>query len=337
MLKLIECSTAKELLDELTPWNTSLKLNEYVFRGHSNDSYMLLPNSFRNKSGDLDPISRIRVSEKYKFYNETNKIGFGSLEVHQASKEFSILRKFYRASNSHGLYVPRSKFMSHAMERSHVPIEPMLRLYGYSEWLHRDFLEIAALAQHYGLPTRLIDWSYNPYTAAFFASNSKRKYKKDEKISIWLLNYKVLSDLFEPKTSDIKIYNPHYQWNDNARSQFGLFTYREFRYTKDYRNDQVELMNVIADTGIIPTDPKYQYLLTNYETLDNSIERIVKSHNDLKSDKSLVRDDVLVKITLPASKAKELNLNLRKLNITEASIFPGYNGVVDYLKSGRFP
>lgn len=207
----------------------------------------------------------------------------------------------------------------------------------FTEWLHRDFLEIAALAQHYGLPTRLIDWSYNPYTAAFFASNSKRKYKSDEKISIWLLNYKLLSDLFEPKTSDIKIYNPHYQWNDNARSQFGLFTYREFRFTKDYRNDRVELMNVIADTGKIPTDPKYQYLFTNYETLDNSIERIVKSHNNLKSDKSLVRDDVLVKLTLPASKAKELNLNLRKLNITEASIFPGYNGVIDYLKSGRFP
>lgn len=186
------------------------------------------------------------------------------------------------------------------------------------------------------MPTRLIDRSYNPYTAAFFTSNSKRKYKKDEKICIWLLNYKVLSDLFETKTSDIKIYKPHYQLNDNARSQFGLFTYREFRYTKDYRNDRVELLNIIAYTGGIPKDQKHKYLFTNYETLDNSIERIVKSYNDLKSDKSLVSDDVLVKITLPASKAKELNLNLRKLNITEASIFPGYNGVVDYLKSGRF-
>lgn len=133
MLKLIECSTAKELLDELTPWNTSLKLNEYVFRGHSNDSFMLLPDSFRNKSGDLDPISRIKLSKTDKFHYEINKIGFGSLESHQASKEFSILRKFCRASNSHGLYVPRSNFMSHAMERSHVSIEPMLRLYGYTE------------------------------------------------------------------------------------------------------------------------------------------------------------------------------------------------------------
>ncbi|WP_072066062.1 FRG domain-containing protein [Erwinia piriflorinigrans] len=57
----------------------------------------------------------------------------------------------------------------------------------FTEWLHRDFLEIAALAQHDGIPSRPIDWSYNPYTAAFFASNSKRKYKKDEEISIWLL------------------------------------------------------------------------------------------------------------------------------------------------------
>lgn len=32
-----------------------------------------------------------------------------------------------------------------------------------------DFLDIVAYAQHFGLPTRLIDWSRNPFVALFFA------------------------------------------------------------------------------------------------------------------------------------------------------------------------
>ena len=42
----------------------------------------------------------------------------------------------------------------------------------YSVWPPVELYPIIALAQHYGLPTRFLDWTWNPYTASYFATKS---------------------------------------------------------------------------------------------------------------------------------------------------------------------
>ena len=55
-------------------------------------------------------------------------------------------------------------------------------------------LQKYALAQHYGVPTRMLDWSYSPYIAAFFAFGDAGSISESEhirEVAIWALNAKL--------------------------------------------------------------------------------------------------------------------------------------------------
>ena len=292
-------------------------LNEnFIYRGHYSDKYMLVPYALRyNVWGDYN-IQHECKTDAERLVSQ--------LEYTQILNEYNILHRFYNLCDINKLWVPASTRMRNSVITSYDEIS----MFFPERWLPEEFWELAALAQHYGLPTRLLDWSTNINTALYFAVRdyikplttyqqlslqremvANKEKSVENNMEIWALDTRVI--IAKEDILPLRIIRPAYSGNPNLSAQEGVFTLWQIDkpITKKDRTG-----NVSIDISLV----------------DRS------SLDKLLSDK-LQQEDVAVHpymyhITIPQSQAVEIYSYLERLNHTAAKLFPGYSGVAMSLK-----
>lgn len=145
----------------------------FLFRGIRDPRYKLIPNLLRD---DFITKEKITTNAEVCIY-ETKK-----------------LIQFFHQCDQRGLKVPDIDTFRRLSTCTTFSLDDILsasdkNLY---YWLPDAVLDIAALAQHYGLPTRMLDWTRDFFTAVWFALRGLEE--KDVPKVIWAINAKWLQD-----------------------------------------------------------------------------------------------------------------------------------------------
>ncbi|MFF2480899.1 FRG domain-containing protein [Paenibacillus sp. NPDC058071] len=301
----------------------SFLFERFIFRGERTEKFTkLLPTSLREDNNSVE-----------KLYGFARFIGMDTthpqhnFESYYQSAELNILMNFYRAANYKGLNLPDvSFFRNHSLEL-HLSVDTLRHEIG-DKWIPDHFLEISALAQHYGLPTRLIDWSKDLYTSLYFASSGALHSDDDSKYMVlYALDYFTI-EFLKPTINRIplRLIVPEHYKNPNLNYQKGILS--AWEYKTCYIRDLIQQNQVLGER---PED--FLVPLVNNKSLDVLIQEYVEENRISWGGVGIEEQEPLIyKFYIPKSMSLKIYDYLLKIGYGADRLFTGFEGISQMLK-----
>ena len=171
-----------------------------------------------------------------------------------------------------------------------------------------------ALAQHHGLPTRLLDWSYSPLVALHFATDNPDDFARDG--IVWCVNFVEANKRLPAKLRRIL--------NDEGSDTFTVEMLAEFRTLRDF--DALASQPFVVFLEPPALDQRILNQLALFSLMSDPaapFEEWLEQHPDLCR-----------RVVVPAELKWEVRDKLDQANINERVLFPGLDGLSRWL--GRY-
>ncbi|HVX01513.1 MAG TPA: FRG domain-containing protein [Candidatus Babeliaceae bacterium] len=120
-------------------------------------------------------------------------------------------------------------------------------------FLHKNYddMNLLAIAQHHGLPTRLLDWTFNPLAAVYFAveheivqPSAKNNQTKNSVIYIYDKQFNAIinKDYETIKVDKLEFFVPDFN-DDRIINQNGLFTVHPYPWT-ELSDERIKIVTI---------------------------------------------------------------------------------------------
>lgn len=228
--------------------------------------------------------------------------------MQQGHREFAALASFLETADELGFPVAGDCLTFRSPSGWLDVLKPSIE---HAEWPPDMALETLALAQHHGVPTRLLDFTYNVRTALWFAASGAARWlsspkrsdrpRRGARLAVWAVDLRFVYKVWPPDNPMVRVINVPRATNTFLHAQEGFFLY------------DTGANGVWAGAGTRTLDAAL---------LDGAAARGVTT-------------PVLYKLTAPVRSATGLLSVLDDEGFHLARLMPSYENVVRYMESWR--
>lgn len=239
----------------------------------------------------------------------------------QGNAEYKLLPTILRQSSAKE-YGSLPTYLSYSNEKNitHAFIQEAMAYEHEEPMNERNAWKWVSLAQHYGAPTRLLDWSGNPLVSLYFACVSNA----DKDADIWILHRRRYQDFFLDDNSYLQ----------NATK--GSLLHRlimDNTATNELPEHPFILRPEYFDNRMSAQSSYFMVWGTKANSLEDMLgDQHCCSITDTNFGDSKHKDKILFRLGIDHSKKKSLIRQLDQAGINAKTLFPGLDGIGKYIE-----